>query len=59
VHSTTCGPEVVLCTEGTGVLAGIDGEIELQRGQSAFVPAREPVTVRGPAVLYRATTSLR
>jgi mannose-6-phosphate isomerase len=55
---TTSGPQVVMCAEGTGVLAGADGEIELQRGQSAFVPAGQPVTARGPAVLYRATTSL-
>jgi mannose-6-phosphate isomerase len=56
---TTSGPQVVLCTEGIGVLAGPAGEVELQRGQSAFVPAGEPVTVRGPAVLYRSTTALR
>jgi mannose-6-phosphate isomerase len=56
---TTSGPQVLLCTEGTGVLAGADGELRLERGQSAFVPAGSPVTVRGPAVLYRATTALR
>jgi mannose-6-phosphate isomerase len=55
---TTSGPQVVVCTEGVGTLAGPDGEVELQRGRSAFVPAGEPVTVRGPAVLYRATTAL-
>lgn len=56
---TTSGPQVVLCAEGTGVLAGAAGEIELQRGQSAFVPAGVPVTARGPAVLYRSTTAIR
>jgi mannose-6-phosphate isomerase len=56
---TTSGPQVVLCTEGTGVLTGPDGEVVLEQGQSAFVPAGEPVTARGPAVLYRSTTALR
>jgi mannose-6-phosphate isomerase len=56
---TTRGPQVVLCTEGRAVLAGTDGEVVLERGQSAFVPAGVPVTARGPAVLYRATTNVR
>ncbi|MGY1652106.1 mannose-6-phosphate isomerase, class I [Geodermatophilus sp. SYSU D01119] len=56
---TTRGPQVVLCTEGRAVLAGADGEVVLERGTSAFVPAGAPVTARGPAVLYRATTNLR
>jgi len=56
---TTAGPQVVLCTEGTGVLTGPDGEVVLEQGQSAFVPSGEPVTARGPAVLYRSTTALR
>ncbi|MGY1746378.1 mannose-6-phosphate isomerase, class I [Blastococcus sp. SYSU D00695] len=56
---TTAGPQVLLCTEGEAVLAGADGELALRRGQSAFVPAGEPVTARGPAVLYRTTTALR
>jgi mannose-6-phosphate isomerase len=56
---TTPGPQVVLCTEGTGVLTGPDGEVVLTQGQSAFVPAGQPVTARGPAVLYRSTTALR
>ncbi|MGY1715063.1 mannose-6-phosphate isomerase, class I [Geodermatophilus nigrescens] len=56
---TTRGPQVVLCTEGRAVLAGADGEVVLERGSSAFVPAGAPVTARGPAVLYRATTNLR
>jgi mannose-6-phosphate isomerase len=55
----TRGPQVLLCTEGRAVLTGDDGEIVLERGQSAFVPAAAPVTARGPAVLYRATTNLR
>ena len=56
---TTVGPQVLLCTEGTAVLNGPDGEVVLQQGQSAFVPAGRPVTACGPAVLYRATTDLR
>ncbi|MBM7805778.1 mannose-6-phosphate isomerase [Geodermatophilus bullaregiensis] len=56
---TTRGPQVVLCAEGRAVLAGTDGELVLEQGQSAFVPAGVPVTARGPAVLYRATTNVR
>ncbi|MGZ4507629.1 MAG: mannose-6-phosphate isomerase, class I [Blastococcus sp.] len=55
---TTRGPQVILCTEGTAVLASADGELTLEKGHSAFVPAGAPVTARGPAVLYRATTNL-
>jgi mannose-6-phosphate isomerase len=50
---------VLLCTEGRAVLAVADGELVLEKGQSAFVPAGEPVTARGPALLYRSTTNLR
>jgi mannose-6-phosphate isomerase len=28
------------------------------KGQSAFIPAGAPISARGPAVLYRATTRL-
>jgi mannose-6-phosphate isomerase len=56
---TTSGPQVLLCTEGRAVLAAADGELVLEKGQSAFVPAGEPVTARGPALLYRTTTNLR
>jgi mannose-6-phosphate isomerase len=56
---TTSGPQVLLCTEGRAVLAAADGELALEKGQSAFVPAGEPVTARGPALLYRSTTNLR
>jgi mannose-6-phosphate isomerase len=55
---TTPGPQVVLCTEGSVVLASSDGELALQKGRSAFLPAGAPVTARGDAVLYRATTNL-
>jgi mannose-6-phosphate isomerase len=55
---TTRGPQVLLCTEGRAVLASADGELTLAKGQSAFVPAGAPVSARGPAVLYRATTNL-
>jgi mannose-6-phosphate isomerase len=55
---TTPGPQVVLCTEGAAALSGPDGELTLERGQSAFVPAGAPVKARGPAVLYRSTTGL-
>jgi mannose-6-phosphate isomerase len=56
---TTSGPQVLLCAEGTAVLSTTDGEIVLERGASAFVPAGRPVTARGPALLFRTTTALR
>jgi mannose-6-phosphate isomerase len=55
---TTPGPQVVLCTEGRAVLASADGELVLEKGRSAFVPAGAPVSARGAAVLFRATTNL-
>jgi mannose-6-phosphate isomerase len=55
---TTRGPQVLLCTEGSAVLASADGEVTLKKGASAFVPAGTPVSARGPAVLYRVTTNL-
>jgi mannose-6-phosphate isomerase len=55
---TTAGPQVLLCAEGRAVLTGPDGELVLERGGSAFVPAGSPVSARGPAVLYRATTGI-
>jgi mannose-6-phosphate isomerase len=55
---TTRGPQVVLCTEGAAVLSSADGELRLEKGDSAFVPAGAPVTAHGPAVLYRTTTNL-
>jgi mannose-6-phosphate isomerase len=54
----TSGPQVLLCTEGTAVLTSPDGEVTLEKGGSAFVPAGTPVDASGPAVLYRATTNL-
>jgi mannose-6-phosphate isomerase len=55
---TTRGPQVLLCTEGRAVLGAGDGDLVLGKGQSAFVPAGEPVTACGPAVLYRTTTNV-
>jgi mannose-6-phosphate isomerase len=55
---TTSGPQVVLCTEGSAVLTSVDGEVTLAKGESVFVPAGAPVSARGPAILYRATTNL-
>ena len=55
---TTRGPQLFLCTEGRAVLTSLDGEIVLEKGGSAFVPAGAPLTARGPAVLYRTTTNL-
>jgi mannose-6-phosphate isomerase len=55
---TTAGPQVLLCAEGTAVLGSADGQLELAQGRSAFVAAGAPLTARGPALLYRATTAL-
>jgi mannose-6-phosphate isomerase len=55
---TTSGPQLLLCTEGRAVLTSAGGELVLEKGSSAFVPAGAPVTAHGPAVLYRATTNL-
>jgi mannose-6-phosphate isomerase len=55
---TTRGPQVLLCTDGTAVLTSADGEVTLEKGSSAFVPAGTPVSASGPAVLYRATTNM-
>jgi mannose-6-phosphate isomerase len=55
---STAGPQVLLCLEGRVTLASSDGELVLEKGQSAFVPAGVPVSARGPAVLFRATTNL-
>jgi len=54
----TAGPQVLLCTEGSVVLTAAEGELTLEKGGSAFVPAGAPVTAHGPGVLYRATTNL-
>jgi mannose-6-phosphate isomerase len=55
---TTRGPQLFLCTEGTAVLSSAEEELTLPRGASAFVPAGTPISARGPAVLYRATTNV-
>ena len=55
---TTPGPQVVLCTEGRVALRSADGELELEKGRSAFVPAGVPVDARGDGTLFRATTNL-
>ena len=56
---TTAGPQLVLCAQGTAVLGDGDGQLVLRTGESAFVPAGAPLSARGPALLYRATTALR
>jgi mannose-6-phosphate isomerase len=55
---TTPGPQVVLCTEGRVVLRSAEGELELQKGGSAFVAAGVPVDAQGAGTLFRATTNL-
>ena len=55
---TTPGPQLVLCTEGRAVLASADGELVLEKGGAAFLPAGSPISARGAAVLFRATTNL-
>lgn len=55
---TTRGPQILLCTEGSAVLTTTDTELVVGKGGSVFVPAGAPLTARGPAVLFRATTNL-
>jgi len=55
---TTSGPQIILCTEGSALLASDAEELKLLRGESAFVPAGTPLSVSGPAVLYRTTTNV-
>jgi mannose-6-phosphate isomerase len=55
----TAGPQLLLCAEGRAVLGSADGELVLDKGGAAFVPAGAPLSARGPALLYRATTALR
>ena len=55
---TTPGPQVVICTEGRVTLSSFEGELVLEKGRSAFVPAGAPVSASGAAVLFRATTNL-
>jgi mannose-6-phosphate isomerase len=55
---TTPGPQVLLCTDGRAVLVSRGDRLVLEKGQSAFVPAGQPVSASGPAVVYRATTNL-
>ncbi|AEW94386.1 MULTISPECIES: mannose-6-phosphate isomerase, class I [Streptomycetaceae] len=47
-------PQILLCTEGHAELTG-DGTLTLHRGQSAFVPAGETVTLTGQGTVFRAT----
>ncbi|EIF00334.1 mannose-6-phosphate isomerase, class I [Saccharomonospora glauca] len=55
------GPQILLCTEGELLLCSEDGtKIELRRGESVWLPARDPdVRIRpilsGPARVFRAT----
>ncbi len=56
---TTSGPQILLCTEGRVRLASNDLELQLQKGQSAFVPAGMPLSAAGPGTIYRTTTNVR
>ena len=53
-------PQILLCVEGTTWLRDAAGtRLELRRGQSAFIPARESgVTLGGQAIVLRATAAL-
>jgi mannose-6-phosphate isomerase len=56
---TTRGPQVLLCTEGRVVLTSAETQLELVKGEAAFLPAGMPLTAAGPGVLYRTTTNVR
>ena len=54
-------PQILLCTDGTVTLhgeTGETGELRLDRGQSAFVPAGEQVRASGTGTLFRATVAV-
>ena len=54
------GPEIVLATEGSAMLASGSETIELQSGTAAFVPASAPpYSLAGTATVFRATVPLR
>lgn len=48
---TVAAPQILLCTAGTVRV----GETSLAPGESAFVPADEPVEITGEGALFRAT----
>ncbi len=49
-------PQILLCTAGEVTLHGPDGaQLTLARGESAFVPADERVTLDGAGTVFRAT----
>ncbi|NUU21105.1 MAG: mannose-6-phosphate isomerase, class I, partial [Streptomycetaceae bacterium] len=49
----TRAPQILLCTDGA---VRLNGELDLLRGQSVYLPAGDPpVSVRGTATLFRAT----
>lgn len=49
------GPRILLCLEGTVVATAARGEVDLRRGQAAFVPADDgELTVRGSGTLVQA-----
>ncbi|MEV4440268.1 mannose-6-phosphate isomerase, class I [Streptomyces sp. NPDC049577] len=51
-------PQILLCVAGTALLRGDDGtELELGRGESAFVRAGERVELLGEATVFRATVA--
>jgi mannose-6-phosphate isomerase len=50
-------PQILLCTDGHIVLTG-RGELRLERGQSAYVPAGERVNASGAGTLFRATVAV-
>jgi mannose-6-phosphate isomerase len=52
-------PQILLCTGGTVLLHGGGvGELRLERGRSAFVPASEQVRISGEGTLFRATVAV-
>ncbi|NGO71757.1 mannose-6-phosphate isomerase, class I [Streptomyces boncukensis] len=56
-------PQILLCTSGRitlhgGAPAGGAADVPLDRGQSAFIPADEPVAVSGDGTLFRATVAV-
>lgn len=60
-HSSSQGPQILLCTEGSTTVHGKSGAVTLQRGMAAWVAADDgPIRLVAtqPSKLFRATVGL-
>ncbi|MFV2119864.1 mannose-6-phosphate isomerase, class I [Streptomyces sp. Act-28] len=57
-HLDGAGPQILVCTGGRVRLVGRRGELVLEPGASAYVPAGEEVAVTGDGTVFRATVAV-